>query len=130
VDTFTTPDPITGGNENPYTYPNDPTNSGDFSGLDSCGLPSSGTGAENPFCEKPLGGWADFGFKSRPTKPVLLGRYNGNFGKHLKSSRFTTLNISNWSPRMNDKYMRLVMSSGLRIITLDNPHSMAIQILQ
>jgi len=66
-----------------------------------------------------------FGWAGGLPKPVLLGRYNGNFGKHLKSSRFTTLNISNWSPRLNDKYMRLVMSSGLRIITLDNPHSSA-----
>ena len=30
---FTTPDPITGGNENPYTYPNDPINFYDFGGL-------------------------------------------------------------------------------------------------
>lgn len=30
---FTTKDPIKGGNENPYTYPNDPINGNDFSGL-------------------------------------------------------------------------------------------------
>ena len=32
---FTTPDPVKGGNENPYTYPNDPLNSSDYSGLES-----------------------------------------------------------------------------------------------
>ena len=30
---FTSKDPIKGGNENPYTYPNDPINGSDFSGL-------------------------------------------------------------------------------------------------
>ena len=30
---FTAPDPITGGNENTYTYPNDPINKSDFTGL-------------------------------------------------------------------------------------------------
>jgi hypothetical protein len=30
---FTSKDPIPGGNENNYTYPNDPVNTGDFSGL-------------------------------------------------------------------------------------------------
>ena len=30
---FTSKDPISRGNENPYTYPNDPINTGDFSGL-------------------------------------------------------------------------------------------------
>jgi len=30
---FTAPDPITGGNENTYTYPNDPINKCDFTGL-------------------------------------------------------------------------------------------------
>ena len=30
---FTAPDPITGGNENTYTYPNDPINKSDFAGL-------------------------------------------------------------------------------------------------
>jgi RHS repeat-associated protein len=30
---FLTPDPITGGNETPYNYPNDPTNRNDISGL-------------------------------------------------------------------------------------------------
>jgi RHS repeat-associated protein len=31
---FTSPDPITGGNETTYTYPNDPINKNDFSGLE------------------------------------------------------------------------------------------------
>ncbi|CAB4534687.1 unannotated protein [freshwater metagenome] len=30
---FTSPDPITGGNETTYTYPNDPINKNDFTGL-------------------------------------------------------------------------------------------------
>jgi hypothetical protein len=30
---FTAPDPITGGNENTYSYPNDPINKSDFTGL-------------------------------------------------------------------------------------------------
>jgi large repetitive protein len=30
---FTSKDPVKGGNENPYTYPNDPINGSDFSGL-------------------------------------------------------------------------------------------------
>ena len=30
---FTSPDPVTGGNETTYTYPNDPINKNDFSGL-------------------------------------------------------------------------------------------------
>jgi RHS repeat-associated protein len=36
---FTSPDPVKGGNENPYTYPNDPINSNDFTG--KLGLASS-----------------------------------------------------------------------------------------
>jgi hypothetical protein len=32
---FTSPDPVTGGNETTYTYPNDPINKNDITGLDA-----------------------------------------------------------------------------------------------
>jgi RHS repeat-associated protein len=45
---FTSPDPITGGNETTYTYPNDPISYQDLDGW--CEKPSS---SKNPFCVKP-----------------------------------------------------------------------------
>lgn len=121
---FTSPDPVTGGNETSYTYPNDPASYQDLDGL--CQYPSS---SKTPFCAPPgtqntnflIRAWAGFGFRKVPDKPIVLGQWAGNFQAYLKNVNFTTYSVrfSNWN--RNKAFIDVAIKSGLRIYLSDNP---------
>lgn len=121
---FTSPDPITGGNETPYTYPNDPITFQDFIGL-QCEKPGSSGLFCAPVGNRPsnflIRAWAGIGFGKFPNKPIILGSRFGNFQEYLKNPNFTIYSVKFDRWGRNKAFIDLAIKSGLGIYLSDNP---------
>ncbi len=137
---FTSPDPITGGNETTYTYPQDSINNNDFLGTCQTGNPngtgSSGTGQ---FCVKVYKKWYTPWGKARLAQqlkkygtkewddvtfemaPMVLGVIASKLPPFRNDPRFDTLKLKNWSSWENFKWVVKAIAVGRPIILADDP---------
>jgi RHS repeat-associated protein len=139
---FTAPDPINGGNENTFVYPNDPINQEDHAGLCSVGGNSPLTQGPNPFCVNPkppspfkpnlqflkdslakygTSKWPLFKF---PEKPVLLGVYDRGFKAFVNDNHFVMLKLKagqEWTKGLNTQWLSNQIKSGRTILLTNNP---------
>jgi RHS repeat-associated protein len=109
---FTSPDPITGGNETTYTYPNDPINKTDFDGNwgwgDTLGLAANlliGFGATALFCSVTLGVGCVVGL-------IAAGAVGGFADEILTQVIHSGLRKVNWNKVANST----VMGAALGIV--------------